>query len=447
MLLSRSMTKYVLGELVGRGGMGQVHSARDPSGRAVVVKRLRNTLAGNLSMADRLNDEARLLGQVAHHNVVRVVDRGNDDSGAPYLVMDHVAGISLAKLIDRDGPLPVQRALSIASQLVAGLAAIHDAGVVHADMKSSNLLIDDNDRVMIIDFGLARAVTVEMAQSGMVMGTPAFMAPEVIGGAAPTVASDIYGVGAILYEMLTGVTPFAYAQDIFSAHLQEPVIPPSLRAPSSGISLGLDRLVARTLAKKPEQRHATVRELGAALDQVVAADFMMATIQACTLEDRRTLEFHGRQLADLITRAPTEKCEPKQPDEREQIAVALERARALIEGDDANGAVVVLEAALAALSPDVDSDAVITAEAWRIETVLAALYHGLGRKERARRVALTACKHAARTGCKTAVARAQALIDKLDRQRGSREIPKIPTVTKLPARLAKGSAQFRRYRR
>src|SRR5438094_225913 len=249
MLMEAAMTKYELGELIGRGGMGQVHSAKDRYGRAVVVKRLRNTLRGNLNLAERLEDEARLLGRILHHNVVRAVDRGSDSDGAPYLVMDHAAGISLGRLIDREGPLTVQRAFAIASQLLAGLAAIHEAGVVHADMKSSNVLVDDNDRVMIIDFGLARTFTVDPHRDGVVAGTPAFMAPEVLSGAQPTVASDIYAVGAMVYEMLTGTTPFAGSSDIFGAHLHEPVIAPSLRAPDRGISAAVDRLVMRALAK------------------------------------------------------------------------------------------------------------------------------------------------------------------------------------------------------
>src|SRR5262245_47093461 len=133
------MTKYLLGELLGRGGMGQVHSARDRYGRAVVVKRLRNTLAGDRLMAARFVNEAELAERVAHKNVVKVLDRGEASDGSPYLVMDRAHGVSLGKAIDRDGPFSVSRALAIAAQLLEGLTAIHDARVIHADMKSSNV--------------------------------------------------------------------------------------------------------------------------------------------------------------------------------------------------------------------------------------------------------------------------------------------------------------------
>jgi serine/threonine protein kinase len=443
----RRMSKYVLGEVIGRGGMGQVHSARDRYGRAVVVKRLRQTLYDNEDIAERLENEARMLERVVHYNVVRAVDRGNDAEGKPYLVMDHAAGISLGRLIDRDGPLTVQRAFAIAAQLLAGLSAIHEARVVHADMKSSNVLVDDNDRVTIIDFGLARTLTVERHREDMVAGTPAFMAPEVISGAAPTVAADIYAVGAMIYEMLTGSTPFAGSSDIFSAHLHEPVTAPSVRAPNRNISAAVDRLVLRALEKQPSARFSNVREFGAALDEVLGAEWMMTTVDLWQQRAPRhtTMEMDAKQTQVRINKRPISSPSVSPPVDRfdrpdtvhthDQISSVLDRARKLIESHQVAAAVEMLEDGLAALTPDIASDLPLDPEAWRIETVLSALYDSQGKKERARRVAMSAYKHALQTNCKVAAARTQALIERLDQRKPTQR-----------ARFAKGSAQFRQRR-
>ena len=461
------MTKYLLGELLGRGGMGQVHSARDRYGKAVVVKRLRNTLAGDRLMAARFMNEAQLAERVAHPNVIKVLDKGEAEDGSPYLVMDRAHGISLGKAIDRDGPFAVERALRVAAQLLEGLQAIHDARVVHADMKSSNVLIDDADRVTIIDFGLARTLTKEPERTGMVAGTPAFMAPEVITGAPPTAAADIYAVGVMLYEMLTGNTPFAGSSDIFDAHLHEVAISPSLRAPEQNIPAAIDRMVLRALEKSPAARWLNVREFALAVEDALAAEQMITTmdIWAARTTMRRegsnvpatTVDFGASKNTvrrEKAARLPTpmppaaDDSAPELPlvskrntrdtvQPHDVISAALERAQQLIENRSARAAVTELESTLAMLTPDIASEMPMAAETWRIQTVLAALYDGLGKKERARRLALVAYKNALRTGCKLAEARTKALIERFEQQ-------------KRPAsrvRFAKGSSQFQRTKR
>jgi serine/threonine-protein kinase len=148
--------QYQMGELLGRGGMGQVHVARHRSGRVVAVKRVRDTLMTDRLIVNRLSDEARLLGTVSHPNVVRALEHGTGSDGLPFLVMDRAHGTPLNQLIGRYGTLPPERIAAIASQLCAGLAAIHDAQIVHADLKSHNILVDEVNIVTIIDFGLAR---------------------------------------------------------------------------------------------------------------------------------------------------------------------------------------------------------------------------------------------------------------------------------------------------
>jgi serine/threonine-protein kinase len=260
--------RYKVGELLGRGGMGQVHSAHNRSGRLVAIKKVRNTLSDDKFLIARLADEARLLRSVSHPNVVRALDDGKDEEGMPYLVMDRASGTPLDALIRQSGPLTLQRTMVIAWQFLAGLGAIHDAQIIHADVKSSNILVDDLDRVTIIDFGLARALTGCATSNGLVAGTPAYMAPEVIGGAPPTIASDIYAAATVIYEMLTGTTPFRgqFAM-VLTRQLAESAEPPSQRAPERGIPVEVDRVLLRALDRTPGNRYADVRAFTKALEE------------------------------------------------------------------------------------------------------------------------------------------------------------------------------------
>jgi serine/threonine protein kinase len=409
--------QYQLGELLGRGGMGEVHAARHRSGRLVAVKRVRNTLSSDQLMVERLTDEARLLRTVSHPNVVRALDHGTDGNGMPYLVMDRAYGTPLNQLIDEHGPLPHERVAAIASQLFAGLIAIHEARIVHADLKSHNVLVDDVDIVTIIDFGLARTVVEEPGDVGLVAGTPAYMAPEVIAGAYPTVAADIYAAGAIIYEMLTASTPFSgHISEILSQQLCDPVEPPSRRAPDREITPAIDRVVLRALDASPGVRFPTVAAFADAFQRAFgrpavpppAADFELWL-------DEPTERRSRRPAPAIATERPLDRPIQRRirTDERTAaiIATALGKAQRLIEGRRLTEAVEALEAGLAALAPGVDGDA--SSDTWRIETVLAALYDTTGKQDRARRMAMVAYRHALRSGCAQAEARASELIERL----------------------------------
>jgi len=408
---------YQLGELLGRGGMGQVHAARHRSGRLVAVKRVRNTLSTDQLLVERLADEARLLRTVSHPNVVRALDHGTDSEGMPFLVMDRAHGTPLNQLIDEHGALPHERVAAIASQLFAGLTAIHQARIVHADLKSHNVLVDDVDIVTIIDFGLARTVVDEPAEVGLVAGTPAYMAPEVIAGAYPTVAGDVYAAGAIIYEMLTATTPFSgHISEILSQQLCDPVEPPSRRAPDHGITPAIDRVVLRALDASPAARFPNVAAFADAFHRAFgrpavpppASDFELWLDQPT---ERRT----QRPARAIATERPLDRPIGRRPhtDERTAsiIATALGKAQRLIEGRRFTEAVDALEAGLAALTPGVDGSA--TSDTWRIETVLAALYDTTGKQDRARRMAMVAYRHALRSGCAQAEQRASELIERL----------------------------------
>lgn len=415
---------YQLGELLGQGGMGQVHAGRHRSGRLVAVKRVRNTLSSDQMMSDRLADEARLLRTVSHPNVVRALDHGTGSDGRPFLVMDRAYGTPLNRLIDDLGPLPLERIATIASQLFAGLGAIHEARIVHADLKSHNVLVDEVDIVTIIDFGLARTVIETPAEVGLVAGTPAYMAPEVIAGAYPTVAADVYAAATILYEMLTATTPFSgHISEILSQQLCESVEPPTRRAPDRGIPPALDRVLLRALDPSPAGRYATVAEFADEFHRAVGrpalppatSDFELWLEQPTTRRSEAPSAVHAteRPMARPVDRAPSA------PDPGDTIiAAALAKAQRLIEGRRLTEAVESLEGALAALAGK--RGEATGSDTWRIETVLAALYDTTGKQERARRMALLAYRHAVRSGCAVAEIQASELIDRLSRPRARR---------------------------
>jgi eukaryotic-like serine/threonine-protein kinase len=415
--------RYELGALLGRGGMGQVHIARHRSGREVAVKRVRNTLLNDRLIVERLVDEARLLQTVSHPNVVRMLDHGTGSDGMPFLVMDRAHGTALNQLVAEHGALPLERILVIASQLFAGLAAIHDARIVHADLKSHNVLVDDVDIVTIIDFGLARTVTKNDVSNGLIAGTPAYMAPEMIAGSAPTMTADIYAIGVIIYEMLTGSTPFSgHVSTILTRQLSEAVEPPSQRAPTRGISAAIDRVVLRALDPAPAARFQTVLELATAFatglgnraEPVLAAGSDFWSELPTVRRPPTAGPAPGERAVDRSE--PTASAPPSQRtvDRSEAtISSALVQAQRHIEDRNATEAIQGLEAARASLLVAPDSDAPICVAVWRIEAVLASLYDALGKRDRARRMALVAYRHALQSGCAFAERRTRILVDRL----------------------------------
>ncbi|HEX3483146.1 MAG TPA: serine/threonine-protein kinase [Kofleriaceae bacterium] len=405
--------QYQLGELLGQGGMGQVHAARHRSGRAVVIKRVRNTLSSDQLLAARLTHEARLLRAVSHPNVVRVLDHGTGHDGRPFLVMDRAHGTPLYDTIAARGPLNHERLAAIASQLFAGLAAIHAAGIVHADLTSSNVLVDEVDIVTIIDFGLACTVSASPDTADQVAGTPAYMAPEMIAGAYPTIAGDIYAAATIVYEMLTATTPYiGHISTILARQLFEPVEPPSRRAPGRGISPAIDGVVLRALDRSPDARYPSVTAFAEALDAALAGRPEPSIAAGSGLWRSPTL--HGLP----ATRSPAPTTGSRSPDPANAIiSKALATAHRLIDSHRLAEAAQILEATRAALAPAGDDDAPGCPDAWRLETVLAALYDTAGKQDRARRMALVAYRNAVRSGCPLAEARARELVDRLVRSR------------------------------
>jgi serine/threonine protein kinase len=266
--------RYVLCERIGAGGMGVVFRAAQATlSRTVAIKLLHPRLAREACSLRRFHDEAIAASRVSHPGTVMVLEWGETAEGTPYIVMEDVRGANLGRVLHRDRRMPVTRVVDIVRQVLAALGEVHAAGVVHGDVKTDNLLVEETgtgDRVRLIDFGLARLLDREAIapeRSVEVSGTPEYMAPEVIGGEAPTPAADLYGAGVVLYELLVGATPFAggSASAVMKRHLEDDVIPPSLRSPDRGISPLLDHIVMTALDRSPENRFATAAEFAAAL--------------------------------------------------------------------------------------------------------------------------------------------------------------------------------------
>ena len=258
--------RYRLESLIAAGGVGEVWRGRDEVlGRAVAVKLLRAEYASHPETLARFRAEARHAAAVTHPGVAQVYDYGED--GRPYLVMELVEGPSLAEVL-AGGPLPAARAVDVVAQAAAGLAAAHAAGLVHRDIKPGNLLLGPGGVVKVTDFGIAHAAgSAPVTRAGTLVGTPAYLAPERAAGKPATPVSDLYSLGIVCYECLTGAPPFTgTAIEVALAHQHRPLppLPPSVPADVAA-------LVTRLTAKDPEERPASAAEAAGQAGRLSAA--------------------------------------------------------------------------------------------------------------------------------------------------------------------------------
>src|SRR5438270_8025684 len=201
--------RYELEELVGSGGMSSVYRAHDRVlDRRVALKILHRHFSDDDEYVQRFLREARTVASLSHPNIVAVIDRGEHD-GQQFIVLEYVAGENLKRLIERNGPAPVERALELAIQIARGLMCAHDRGLVHRDVKPQNVLLNGDGQAKVTDFGIARSVGIDgMTQTGTVMGTSNYIAPEQASGQGVDAQSDVYALGVVLYELLAGEVPF-----------------------------------------------------------------------------------------------------------------------------------------------------------------------------------------------------------------------------------------------
>jgi len=256
--------RYQITRVVGRGGMGMVYKARDRElAEDVAIKTLRsNAMSDDPTVVERFKTEIRLARRISHRNVVRTHDLGEHD-GAYYVTMEYVEGITVRELIDMRGHLSVPSTLGIAQQLAASLEVAHGQGVIHRDIKPQNMLLDPDGVLKVMDFGIARLTehTSTLTQAGMVIGTPAYMAPEQLLAEEVDARSDLYAVGVVLYECLTGVLPFEGASPIALIAKVLHTVPVAPAERDGSVPLPLSGLVMRLLDKEPGGRPGSAGEL------------------------------------------------------------------------------------------------------------------------------------------------------------------------------------------
>jgi predicted Ser/Thr protein kinase len=282
--------RYELEELVGTGGMSSVFRAHDRLlDRKVALKILHQQYSGDEEYVERFRREARAVAALSHPNIVTVIDRGEHD-GRQFIVFEYVDGENLKRLIERRGPAPVSTALELAMEIARALSFAHQQGLVHRDVKPQNVLLNGDGRAKVTDFGIARSLDVQhgMTQTGTVLGTSDYIAPEQAQGQRVDEHTDVYSLGIVLYELLTGEVPFAGENFVAVAmrHINEP--PPSVRARRPDVSPRIEAAVQRAMAKNPEDRFQTMAEF-------------CQELEACLAEYQAAA---GTQLAPAVAKPP-----------------------------------------------------------------------------------------------------------------------------------------------
>jgi serine/threonine-protein kinase len=259
--------RYRLVCRIGSGGMADVWCADDQElGRRVALKVLHPRFAANPEFVERFRREASHAAGLQHPNIVAVYDRGEWD-GAGYIAMEYVEGPTLKEIVRERGPLPPELAVDLVVQVLRAARYAHKHGIVHRDLKPHNVILDEEGRIKVTDFGIARAGASEMTETGAVMGTAHYLSPEQAQGKPVDSRSDLYSIGVMLYELLTGRVPFDAESPVSIAvqHVSEPPVPPSQVNPS--VPPALEAVTLRAMAKRPEDRFQDADSFIAALQQ------------------------------------------------------------------------------------------------------------------------------------------------------------------------------------
>src|SRR3954447_16899602 len=266
--------RYQLEELVGTGGMSSVYRAHDTLlDRKVALKVLHEQYTEDEEYVERFRREARSVAQLSHPNIVTVIDRGEAD-GRQFIVFEYVDGENLKGVVNSGGALPVETAVMLAHQIARALAFAHEHGLVHRDVKPQNVLLNGDGSAKVTDFGIARSLDVQhgMTQTGTVLGTSDYIAPEQAQGQTVSAQTDVYSLGVVLYELLTGAVPFPGDNFVAVAMRQINEPPPSARERRPEVPPRLDAALRRAMAKDPGDRfpsmEAFCNELAACLQEL-----------------------------------------------------------------------------------------------------------------------------------------------------------------------------------
>jgi serine/threonine-protein kinase len=274
--------RYELEELVGAGGMSSVFRAHDRLlDRKVALKILHQQYSGDDEYVERFRREARAVAALSHPNIVTVIDRGSHE-GRQFIVFEYVEGENLKRMIERRGPTPLATALELGIQIAHGLSFAHQQGLVHRDVKPQNVLLNGDGRAKVTDFGIARSLDVQhgMTQTGTVLGTSDYIAPEQAQGQRVDEHTDVYSLGVVLYELLTTEVPFPGENFVAVAmrHINEP--PPPIRDKRPDVPPRVEAAIQKAMAKRPEDRFPTMadfcRELEACLAELEGAGTQVA---------------------------------------------------------------------------------------------------------------------------------------------------------------------------
>jgi eukaryotic-like serine/threonine-protein kinase len=298
-------SKYKIIEMLGQGGMGTVYKAEHVlMNRTVAIKILHSQSLTDPSAVERFKREAQLASKLSHPNAITLHDFGIEE-GSPYLVMEYVEGKTLGRIVASDGMLSTQRIVAILSQVCTALAEAHRQGIVHRDLKPDNIMVtlreDGTETAKLLDFGLSKVIgaeNVNLTQTGMVVGTPKYMSPEQTRDQALDARSDIYSVGVILYELLSGRAPFVAQDkvDLLVKHLHEEPAPLDFTKDGAAIPQALAQVARKALSKEPEKRQQNMEQFINELEQ--AASTVEKSAADSTTQVMRTISESG---TDTVT--------------------------------------------------------------------------------------------------------------------------------------------------
>lgn len=313
-------SRYQVGELIGRGGMAEVHAGWDTRlNRDVAIKILRSDLARDSSFILRFRREAQAAAALIHPSIVamfdsgeqKLVESGGAELAVPFIVMELVSGRTLRQVLHEEGPLPPVKASRVMADTVRALGYSHANGIIHRDVKPANVMLSDAGEVKVMDFGIARAIAdtaATMTNTAVVIGTAQYLSPEQAQGQDVDARSDLYSAGCLLYETLTGRTPFVGDSPVAVAyqHVGEAPIPPSRLVET--IPPDLDAIVLHSLAKSPDERYQSAEDMAADLDRFVrgepVSDAALADLPGAKASGTGSDDVHPVLLADREGRPP-----------------------------------------------------------------------------------------------------------------------------------------------